>query len=69
MKVEASVLFGDRERRSKFTESLIVGILTKGGAGLPSAEACRKHRICSALYYQWKSRCSDLTHNLQHDES
>jgi hypothetical protein len=32
-------------RKSKFTESQIVGILGEGVAGLPVAEICRKHGI------------------------
>jgi len=43
-------------RKSKFTESQIVGILGEGEAGLPVAELCRKHGISNATYYQWKSK-------------
>jgi putative transposase len=32
-------------RKSKFTESQIVGVLAEGDAGLPVAEICRKHGI------------------------
>ena len=32
-------------RKSKFTESQIVGILGEGEVGLPVAEICRKHGI------------------------
>ena len=39
-------------RKSKFTESQIVGILAEGDAGLPVAEICRKRGISNALYYQ-----------------
>jgi putative transposase len=38
-------------RKSKFTESQIVGILGEGEAGLPVAELCRKHGISNATYY------------------
>ena len=40
-------------RKSKFTESQIVGILGEGEAGLPVAEVCRKHGISVPTYYQW----------------
>jgi len=43
-------------RKSKFTESQIVGILGEGEVGLPVAEICRKHGISNATYYQWKSK-------------
>ncbi len=42
-------------RKSKFSESQIMGILAEGEAGLPVGEVCRKHGISSATYYQWKS--------------
>lgn len=48
-------------RKSKFTESQIVGILAVGEAGLPVAEVCRKHGISNALYYQWKSKYSGVS--------
>jgi putative transposase len=48
-------------RKSKFTESQIVGILGEGEAGLPVAELCRKHGISNATYYQWKSKNSGVS--------
>jgi putative transposase len=39
-------------RKSKFTESQIVGILGEGESGLPVAEVCRKHGISNATYCQ-----------------
>ena len=48
-------------RKSKFTESQIVGILGEGEAGLPVAEICRKHGISNATYYQWKSKYSGVS--------
>ena len=48
-------------RKSKFTESQIVGILAEGEASLPVAEVCRKHGISNALYYQWKSKYSGVS--------
>ena len=48
-------------RKSKFTESQIVGILGEGEVGLPVAEICRKHGISNATYYQWKSKHSGVS--------
>jgi putative transposase len=48
-------------RKSKFTESQIIGILGEGEAGLPVAEICRKHGISNATYYQWKSKYSGVS--------
>jgi len=50
-------------RKSKFTESQIVAILSEGEAGVPVAEVCRKHGISNGLYYQWKSRYSGVSVN------
>ena len=50
-------------RKSKFTESQIVGILGEGESGLPVAEVCRKHGISNATYYQWKSKYSGMEVN------
>jgi len=43
-------------KKSRFTESQIVGILKEGEAGLPVAQLARKHGISAATYYHWKSR-------------
>lgn len=50
-------------RKSKFTESQIVGILGEGESGLPVAEVCRKHGISNATYYQWKSKYAGMSAN------
>jgi putative transposase len=48
-------------RKSKFSESQIMGILAEGEAGLPVGEVCRKHGISSATYYQWKSKYAGMS--------
>lgn len=50
-------------RKSKFTESQIMAILSEGEAGLPVAEVCRKHGISNATYYQWKSKYAGMSAN------
>ena len=50
-------------RKSKYSESQIVGILAEGDAGLAVAEICRKHGISNALYYQWKSKYAGVSVN------
>ncbi len=48
-------------RKSKFSESQIMGILAEGEAGLAVGEVCRKHGISSATYYQWKSKYAGMS--------
>jgi Transposase. len=43
-------------KRSKFSETQIVGILKEGEKGRLVADICREHGISNATYYQWKSR-------------
>jgi putative transposase len=48
-------------RKSRFTESQIVGILKDGDAGVPLAELVRKHGISRATYFNWKSKYAGAT--------
>jgi putative transposase len=48
-------------RKSRFTESQILGVLGEGDAGMPVAEVCRKHGISTATYYQWKSKFAGMS--------
>jgi len=50
-------------KKSKFTESQILGILKEQETGKPVAEICREHGISQATFYQWKSKYSGLEVN------
>lgn len=47
-------------KKSRFTESQIVGILKESDAGVPVNEIWRKHGISSATYYKWKAKYGGL---------
>ena len=43
-------------KKSRFTESQIIGILKAVEAGRMVKDVCREHGISDATYYQWKSK-------------
>jgi len=43
-------------KKSKFTESKIIGILNEYEAGVKVGDICRKHGISQATFYNWKSK-------------
>lgn len=48
-------------KKSKFTESQIVGILKEVELGAKVIETCRKHGVSDATYYKWKNQYSGMT--------
>lgn len=47
-------------KRSRFSESQIIGILKEADAGMKVRDVCRKHGISDATYYKWKSKYGGL---------
>ena len=43
-------------KKSRYTESQIIGVLKEVDAGMKVEEVCRQHGISSATYYNWKSK-------------
>lgn len=43
-------------KKTRFTESQIVGILKQRESGIPTKELCREHGISAATFYNWKSK-------------
>lgn len=50
-------------KKTKFTESQIIGILKEQEAGKKVAEICRSHGISQPTFYGWKSKYSGLEVN------
>jgi len=43
-------------RKSKFSESQIVGILKDAESGVPVADLLRKYAISKATFFKWRSK-------------
>ena len=48
-------------KKSRFSESQIVGILNEVEAGLKVADVCRKNGISNQTYYVWKSKYGGMS--------
>jgi putative transposase len=48
-------------RKSRFSESQILGVLKEGEAGTTVAEITRKHGISRNTYFAWKSKYAGAT--------
>jgi putative transposase len=51
---------GRNMKRSKFTESQIIGILKSQEGGRSVADICREHGISQPTFYQWKTKYSGM---------
>lgn len=43
-------------KKSRFSETQIIGILKQVEAGRVVKDVCREHGVSDATYYQWKSK-------------
>ena len=50
-------------KRSKFSETQIIKILKEQELGLSVKEITRKYGICSATFYNWKSKYGGMEAN------
>ena len=48
-------------KKSQFTETQIVSILSEADAGVKVQDLCRKHGISPGTYYKWKSKYGGLS--------
>ncbi len=47
-------------RKSRFTETQIVGIIKESKAGANTKELCRKHGVSPQTFYKWKAKYGGL---------
>lgn len=50
-------------KKSRFTESQIIGILAKQEQGVKVADICREHGISIATFHNWKAKYGGLDVN------
>lgn len=50
-------------KKTRFTESQIIGILKQQQSGISVHDICREHGISQATFYNWKSKYSGLEVN------
>ena len=50
-------------KKTKFTESQIIGILKDQQSGKKVSDICREHGISQATFYGWKSKFSGMEVN------
>ena len=43
-------------RKSRFSETQIIGMIKEQEAGMPTGDVCRRHGLSPATYYRWKSK-------------
>ena len=51
-------------KKSRFTDSPILGVLKQAEAGTPVPELCRTHGISSATFYKWRSKYGGMDASL-----
>jgi len=43
-------------KKSRYTDSQIIGILKQAQAGTPVPDLCREHAMSSATFYKWRAK-------------
>ena len=47
-------------KKSRFTETEIIGMLKEAETGIKITELCRKYAVSEATFYKWRSKYSGM---------
>jgi putative transposase len=59
--ISAKIIAGVKMKKSRFTDTQIVGILNEVEAGMKVSDVCRKHGISNQTFYVWKSKYGGMS--------
>lgn len=51
-------------KKSRFTDSQILGVLKQAEAGTPVPDLCREHGISGATFYKWRAKYGGMDASL-----
>jgi putative transposase len=51
-------------KKSRFSDSQIMGVLKQAQVGIPVPELCREHGISSATFYKWRAKFGGMDASL-----
>lgn len=51
-------------KKSRFSDSQIIGVLKQAETGTPVPELCREHGISAACFYKWRSKFGGMDASL-----
>lgn len=51
-------------RKSRYTDSQILGILKEAESGIAVPDLCRKHGMSSAMFYKWRAKYGGMDMSL-----
>jgi putative transposase len=51
-------------KKSRFSDSQIIGVLKQEEAGVPVPELCREHGISSATFHKWRAKLGGMDASL-----
>lgn len=51
-------------KKSRYTDSQIMGILKQAESGVPVPELCREHGMSSAAFYKWRAKYGGMDASL-----